>query len=168
MSGGSYRARMDSEEPPNRVACSGDIDEVVREADARRFAAWMSARRHTGRRADRPDIRGDLRPRRSELLVASCSDAGIVSCCTLSAGIEVLAGSKGPHICTSSRCDQFAGPGCQLPLIESLPPCRAWAQGCASCGSTATRTCIMAYTSSSDSPTSFSIPAGIQPSSQNA
>ena len=34
---------MDSEEPPNvRVACSGDIDEVVRLMhDA---AAWMSAR----------------------------------------------------------------------------------------------------------------------------
>ncbi|MCU9606471.1 hypothetical protein OCZ60_19155, partial [Proteus mirabilis] len=35
--------RMDSEEPPNvRVACSGDIDEVVRLMhDA---AAWMSAK----------------------------------------------------------------------------------------------------------------------------
>ena len=47
---------MDSEEPPNvRVACSGDIDEVVRLMhDA---AAWMSAKG-----TDRPDIRGDLRP----------------------------------------------------------------------------------------------------------
>lgn len=37
------RERMDSEEPPNvRVACSGDIDEVVRLMhDA---AAWMSAK----------------------------------------------------------------------------------------------------------------------------
>ncbi len=54
---------MDSEEPPNvRVACSGDIDEVVRLMhDA---AAWMSAKGTPapGRRADRPDIRGDLRP----------------------------------------------------------------------------------------------------------
>ena len=41
-------------------------------------------------------------------------------------------------------------------------------RGAPSCGSTATRTCV-AYTSGSDSPTStLSIPAGIQPSSQNA
>ncbi|GHL16944.1 hypothetical protein ECZU23_53870 [Escherichia coli] len=44
-----------------RVACSGDIDEVVRlmhdcGVDVRQGNA------RTGRRADRPDIRGDLRP----------------------------------------------------------------------------------------------------------
>ncbi|WP_439710130.1 hypothetical protein [Acinetobacter baumannii] len=61
-----------------------------------------------------------------------------------------------------------AGRGVSSALIEA---CRhaARTQGCASCcGSTATRTCV-AYTSGSDSPTStLSIPAGIQPSSQNA
>ncbi|MBZ3656224.1 hypothetical protein JS565_26625 [Salmonella enterica subsp. enterica serovar Senftenberg] len=74
---------MDSEEPPNvRVACSGDIDEVVRLMhDA---AAWMSAKGTPARRrADRPTF-AETFVLRSELLVASCSD-GIVGCCTLSA-----------------------------------------------------------------------------------
>ncbi|EPU1587171.1 GNAT family N-acetyltransferase [Pseudomonas aeruginosa] len=60
-----------------------------------------------------------------------------------------------------------AGRGVSSALIEA---CRhaARTQGAPSCGSTATRTCV-AYTSGSDSPTStLSIPAGIQPSSQNA
>ncbi|QHJ65956.1 hypothetical protein GUU84_10445 [Escherichia coli] len=59
---------MDSEEPPNvRVACSGDIDEVVRLMhDA---AAWMSAKGtpRSGRRADRPTF-AETFVLRSELL----------------------------------------------------------------------------------------------------
>ncbi|MEM5587490.1 hypothetical protein AAHB58_00005, partial [Enterobacter hormaechei] len=62
---------MDSEEPPNvRVACSGDIDEVVRLMhDA---AAWMSAKGTPAWDVARID-RHSRRPssRRSELLVAS-------------------------------------------------------------------------------------------------
>ncbi|HDE2263560.1 TPA: glutathione S-transferase family protein, partial [Klebsiella pneumoniae] len=76
--------RMDSEEPPNvRVACSGDIDEVVRLMhDA---AAWMSAKGTPAWDVARIDRTfAETFVLRSELLVASCSD-GIVGCCTLSA-----------------------------------------------------------------------------------
>lgn len=75
---------MDSEEPPNvRVACSGDIDEVVRLMhDA---AAWMSAKGTPAWDVARIDRTfAETFVLRSELLVASCSD-GIVGCCTLSA-----------------------------------------------------------------------------------
>ncbi|WMI74403.1 hypothetical protein RBI07_25540 [Pseudomonas aeruginosa] len=74
---------MDSEEPPNvRVACSGDIDEVVRLMhDA---AAWMSAKGTPAWDVARIDRTfAETFVLRSELLVASCSD-GIVGCCTLS------------------------------------------------------------------------------------
>ena len=75
---------MDSEEPPNvRIACSGDIDEVVRLMhDA---AAWMSAKGTPAWDVARIDRTfAETFVLRSELLVASCSD-GIVGCCTLSA-----------------------------------------------------------------------------------
>lgn len=68
---------MDSEEPPNvRVACSGDIDEVVRLMhDA---AAWMSAKGTPAWDVARIDRTfAETFVLRSELLVASCSD-GIV------------------------------------------------------------------------------------------
>ncbi|WP_367325200.1 hypothetical protein [Geobacter sulfurreducens] len=69
---------MDSEEPPNvRVACSGDIDEVVRLMhDA---AAWMSAKGTPAWDVARIDRTfAETFVLRSELLVASCSD-GICS-----------------------------------------------------------------------------------------
>ncbi|MDX8064482.1 hypothetical protein SK226_14880 [Pseudomonas aeruginosa] len=77
--------------------------------------------------------------------------------------------SRGGRISAQARgATDTCGPGCQLRADRGLPPCRANAGGAPSCGSTATRTCV-AYTSGSDSPTStLSIPAGIQPSSQNA
>lgn len=65
---------MDSEEPPNvRVACSGDIDEVVRLMhDA---AAWMSAKGTPAWDVARIDRTfAETFVLRSELLVASCSD----------------------------------------------------------------------------------------------
>ncbi|WP_239274342.1 GNAT family N-acetyltransferase [Citrobacter werkmanii] len=106
---------------------------------------------------------------RSELLVASCSD-GIVGCCTLSAEDRVLARrpqGEAAYLHKLAVRRTHAGRGVSSALIEA---CRhaARTQGAPSCGSTATRTCV-AYTSGSDSPTStLSIPAGIQPSSQNA
>lgn len=123
---------MDSEEPPNvRVACSGDIDEVVRLMhDA---AAWMSAKGTPAWDVARIDRTfAETFVLRSELLVASCSD-GIVGCCTLSAEDpefwpDALKGR--PHICTSSRCDGHMRAGCQLRADRGLPPCRANA-GCA-------------------------------------
>ncbi|NTY85144.1 hypothetical protein [Citrobacter werkmanii] len=63
---------MDSEEPPNvRVACSGDIDEVVRLMhDA---AAWMSAKGTPAWDVARIDRTfAETFVLRSELLVASC------------------------------------------------------------------------------------------------
>jgi hypothetical protein len=89
---------MDSEEPPNvRVACSGDIDEVVRLMhDA---AAWMSAKGTPAWDVARIDRTfAETFVLRSELLVASCSD-GIVGCCTLSA--EDL--GKGPALSPACR-----------------------------------------------------------------
>ncbi|WP_432212296.1 GNAT family N-acetyltransferase, partial [Pseudomonas aeruginosa] len=69
--------------PNVRVACSGDIDEVVRLMhDA---AAWMSAKGTPAWDVARIDRTfAETFVLRSELLVASCSD-GIVGCCTLSA-----------------------------------------------------------------------------------
>lgn len=70
---------MDSEEPPNvRVACSGDIDEVVRLMhDA---AAWMSAKGTPAWDVARIDRTfAETFVLRSELLVASCSDGGSVA-----------------------------------------------------------------------------------------
>lgn len=119
---------MDSEEPPNvRVACSGDIDEVVRLMhDA---AAWMSAKGTPAWDVARIDRTfAETFVLRSELLVASCSD-GIVGCCTLSAEDpefwpDALKGR--PHICTSARgATDTCGPGCQLRADRGLPPCRA-------------------------------------------
>lgn len=109
--------RMDSEEPPNvRVACSGDIDEVVRLMhDA---AAWMSAKGTPAWDVARIDRTfAETFVLRSELLVASCSD-GIVGCCTLSAEDpefwpDALKGR--PHICTSSRCDGHMRAGVSAP-----------------------------------------------------
>ena len=161
--------RMDSEEPPNvRVACSGDIDEVVRLMhDA---AAWMSAKGTPAWDVARIDRTfAETFVLRSELLVASCSD-GIVGCCTLSAEDPEFwpDALRGGRISAQARgATDTCGPGVSSALIEA---CRhaARTQGAPSCGSTATRTCV-AYTSGSDSPTStLSIPAGIQPSSQNA
>ncbi len=108
---------MDSEEPPNvRVACSGDIDEVVRLMhDA---AAWMSAKGTPAWDVARIDRTfAEIFVLRSELLVASCSD-GIVGCCTLSAEDpefwpDALKGR--PHICTSSRCDGHMRAGVSAP-----------------------------------------------------
>ncbi len=109
---------MDSEEPPNvRVACSGDIDEVVA-ADARRCG--VDVRQGNAR----PDVAridrtfAETFVLRSELLVASCSD-GIVGCCTLSAEDpefwpDALKGR--PHICTARGATDTCGPGCQLRL----------------------------------------------------
>lgn len=160
---------MDSEEPPNvRVACSGDIDEVVRLMhDA---AAWMSAKGTPAWDVARIDRTfAETFVLRSELLVASCSD-GIVGCCTLSAEDRVLARrpqGEAAYLHKLAVRRTHAGRGVSSALIEA---CRhaARTQGAPSCGSTATRTCV-AYTSGSDSPTStLSIPAGIQPSSQNA
>lgn len=68
---------MDSEEPPNvRVACSGDIDEVVRLMhDA---AAWMSAKGTPAWDVARIDRTfAETFVLRSELLVASCSDGSV-------------------------------------------------------------------------------------------
>ncbi len=106
---------MDSEEPPNvRVACSGDIDEVVRLMhDA---AAWMSAKGTPAWDVARIDRTfAETFVLRSELLVASCSD-GIVGCCTLSA--------EDPEFWPD------AGRGVSSALIEA---CRhaARTQGCA-------------------------------------
>ncbi|VCZ90721.1 hypothetical protein BANRA_05975 [Klebsiella pneumoniae] len=117
---------MDSEEPPNvRVACSGDIDEVVRLMhDA---AAWMSAKGTPAWDVARIDRTfAETFVLRSELLVASCSD-GIVGCCTLSAEDpefwpDALKGR--PHICARGATDT-CGPGCQLRADRGLPPCRA-------------------------------------------
>ncbi len=105
---------MDSEEPPNvRVACSGDIDEVVRLMhDA---AAWMSAKERPPTSRDRPDIRGDLRPE-IRLLVASCS-AHRRLLHLVGRGSEFWPDAlKGrPHICTSSRCDGHMRAGVSAP-----------------------------------------------------
>uniref|UniRef100_UPI000B305D7E GNAT family N-acetyltransferase n=1 Tax=Klebsiella pneumoniae TaxID=573 RepID=UPI000B305D7E len=161
---------MDSEEPPNvRVACSGDIDEVVRLMhDA---AAWMSAKGTPAWDVARIDRTfAETFVLRSELLVASCSD-GIVGCCTLSAEDpefwpDALKG-EAAYLHKLAVRRTHAGRGVSSALIElaAMPRER---RGAPSCGSTATRTCV-AYTSGSDSPTStLSIPAGIQPSSQNA
>ncbi|MEW2778983.1 hypothetical protein AB1A34_25465 [Escherichia coli] len=81
---------MDSEEPPNvRVACSGDIDEVVRLMhDA---AAWMSAKGTPAWDVARIDRTfAETFVLRSELLVASCSD-GIVGCWAL---LQIVGGDK--------------------------------------------------------------------------
>lgn len=161
---------MDSEEPPNvRVACSGDIDEVVRLMhDA---AAWMSAKGTPAwdvARIDRtfaetfvlrsgaPSRELQRRHRRLLHLVGR--------------GSRVLARrpqGEAAYLHKLAVRRTHAGRGVSSALIEA---CRhaARTQGAPSCGSTATRTCV-AYTSGSDSPTStLSIPAGIQPSSQNA
>lgn len=161
---------MDSEEPPNvRVACSGDIDEVVRLMhDA---AAWMSAKGTPAwdvARIDRtfaehlrPEIRApsrELQRRHRRLLHL------------VGRGSRVLARrpqGEAAYLHKLAVRRTHAGRGVSSALIEA---CRhaARTQGAPSCGSTATRTCV-AYTSGSDSPTStLSIPAGIQPSSQNA
>lgn len=99
-----------------RVACSGDIDEVVRLMhDA---AAWMSAKGTPAWDVARIDRTfAETFVLRSELLVASCSD-GIVGCCTLSAEDpefwpDALKGR--PHICTSSRCDGHMRAGVSAP-----------------------------------------------------
>ena len=110
---------MDSEEPPNvRVACSGDIDEVVRLMhDA---AAWMSAKGTPAWDVARIDRTfAETFVLRSELLVASCSD-GIVGCCTLSAEYLHKLAVRRTH----------AGRGVSSALIEA---CRhaARTQGCA-------------------------------------
>ena len=120
------------EEPPNvRVACSGDIDEVVRLMhDA---AAWMSAKGTPAWDVARIDRTfAETFVLRSELLVASCSD-GIVGCCTLSAEDpefwpDALKGR--PHICTLAVRRTHAGRGVSSALIEA---CRhaARTQGCA-------------------------------------
>lgn len=119
---------MDSEEPPNvRVACSGDIDEVVRLMhDA---AAWMSAKGTPAWDVARIDRTfAETFVLRSELLVASCSD-GIVGCCTLSAEDpefwpDALKG--GGRISAQARgATDTCGPGCQLRADRGLPPCRA-------------------------------------------
>lgn len=118
---------MDSEEPPNvRVACSGDIDEVVRLMhDA---AAWMSAKGTPAWDVARIDRTfAETFVLRSELLVASCSD-GIVGCCTLSAEDRVLARRPqgGGRISAQARgATDTCGPGCQLRADRGLPPCRA-------------------------------------------
>ncbi len=124
---------MDGEEPPNvRVACSGDIDEVVRLMhDA---AAWMSAKGTPAQDVARIDRTfAETFVLRSELLVASCSD-GIVGCCTLSAEDPEFwpDALKGGRISAQARgATDTCGPGCQLrALIEA---CRhaARTQGCA-------------------------------------
>ena len=124
---------MDSEEPPNvRVACSGDIDEVVRLMhDA---AAWMSAKGTPAWDVARIDRTfAETFVLRSELLVASCSD-GIVGCCTLSAEDPEFwpdALGRGGRISAQARgATDTCGPGCQLRADRGLPPCRANA-GCA-------------------------------------
>lgn len=118
---------MDSEEPPNvRVACSGDIDEVVRLMhDA---AAWMSAKGTPAWDVARIDRTfAETFVLRSELLVASCSD-GIVGCCTLSAEDPEFwpDALKGGRISAQARgATDTCGPGCQLRADRGLPPCRA-------------------------------------------
>ncbi len=109
---------MDSEEPPNvRVACSGDIDEVVRLMhDA---AAWMSAKGTPAWDVARIDRTfAETFVLRSELLVASCSD-GIVGCCTLSSrGSRVLARRPqgGGRISAQARgATDTCGPGVSAP-----------------------------------------------------
>ena len=119
---------MDSEEPPNvRVACSGDIDEVVRLMhDA---AAWMSAKGTPAWDVARIDRTfAETFVLRSELLVASCSD-GIVGCCTLSAEDpefwpDALKG-EAAYLPQARGATDTCGPGCQLRADRGLPPCRA-------------------------------------------
>ena len=118
---------MDSEEPPNvRVACSGDIDEVVRLMhDA---AAWMSAKGNArlGRRADRPDIRGDLRPEiRAPSRELQRRHRRLLH--LVGRGSRVLARRPQgrPHICNARGATDTCGPGCQLRADRGLPPCRA-------------------------------------------
>lgn len=124
---------MDSEEPPNvRVACSGDIDEVVRLMhDA---AAWMSAKGTPAWDVARIDRTfAETFVLRSELLVASCSD-GIVGCCTLSAEDpefwpDALKG-EAAYLHKLAVRRTHAGRGVSSALIEA---CRhaARTQGCA-------------------------------------
>ena len=123
---------MDSEEPPNvRVACSGDIDEVVRLMhDA---AAWMSAggNARLGRRADRPDIRGDLRPEiRAPSRELQRRHRRLLH--LVGRGSRVLARRpQGEAAYSHARgATDTCGPGCQPALIEV---CRhaARTQGCA-------------------------------------
>ncbi|HGF0951399.1 TPA: GNAT family N-acetyltransferase [Klebsiella pneumoniae] len=124
---------MDSEEPPNvRVACSGNIDEVVRLMhDA---AAWMSAKGTPAWDVARIDRTfAETFVLRSELLVASCSD-GIVGCCTLSAEDpefwpDALKG-EAAYLHKLAVRRTHAGRGVSSALIEA---CRhaARTQGCA-------------------------------------
>ncbi|AUG96240.1 hypothetical protein MS8345_04734 [Escherichia coli] len=130
---------MDSEEPPNvRVACSGDIDEVVRLMhDA---AAWMSPReRPPGTSRDRPDIRGDLRPeirapsrelqRRHRRLLHLVGRGSRVLARRPQGGGRISAQARG----ATDTC----GPGCQLRADRGLRHARE-RRGAPSCGSTAT------------------------------
>ena len=159
---------MDSEEPPNvRVACSGDIDEVVRLMhDA---AAWMSAKGTPAWDVARIDRTfAETFVLRSELLVASCSD-GIVGCCTLSAEDPEFwpTPSRGGRISAQARGATDTCGGVSSALIEA---CRhaARTQGCAKLRLDCHPNLRGLY-ERPDSPTStLSIPAGIQPSSQNA
>ncbi|MBR8851122.1 hypothetical protein J0X08_05276 (plasmid) [Klebsiella variicola] len=153
---------MDSEEPPNvRVACSGDIDEVVRLMhDA---AAWMSAkgtppgtsRGSTGHsRRLRPEIRAPSR---------SCSD-GIVAVAPCRPRIRVLADAlkgEAAYLHKLAVRRTHAGRGVSSALIEA---CRhaARTQGCAKLRLDCHRTCV-AYTSGSDSPTSTLFNPGWDP-----
>ncbi len=153
-----------------RVACSGDIDEVVA-ADARRCG--VDVRQGNARldvaRIDRTFAETFVL--RSELLVASCSD-GIVGCCTLSAedpGVLARRPSRGGRISAQARgATDTCGPGCQLRADRGLPPCRANA-GVRQAAARLPPEPAWPIRAARIHPTStLSIPAGIQPSSQNA
>ena len=161
--------RMDSEEPPNvRVACSGDIDEVVRLMhDA---AAWMSAKGTPAWDVARIDrtFAGDLRPgselpsrelqRRHRRLLH------------LVGRIEFWPTPSGEaaylHKLAVRRT--HAGRGVSSRADRGLPPCRANA-GVRQAAARLPPEPAWPIRAAPDSPTStLSIPAGIQPSSQNA